>query len=656
MALNNRKLRVTELDFDNIKSNLKTFLKNQNQFKDYDFEGSGMSILLDTLAYNTHYLGFNANMVANEMFLDSASLRSSVVSHAKSLGYEVTSARASTATLNINLSTDAAFKTMPAGTAFTTSIDGVSYQFVTVTDVSSSNIGSNIAFDSTTVYEGTYITTKYLVDSSDVDQKFILTDPATDTTTLSVKVQESGTDSTTTTYTKATDISQLTGASTVYYLQEIEAGKFEVYFGDGVISSGISDGNIVTLQYVVSNKTAANGATSFSSPSSIDGVTGITVTTVASASGGAEPETLDSIKLKAPLDFASQGRAVTTKDYEVFVRRLFPNTLAVSVWGGEDGSYDSSTGVSSTAEYGKVFISIKSTTGQNLTSVQKSNIVAGLTPYKVASITPVIVDTETTNLILKTTIQYDSSATTRTASEIAVLVTTTISNYNDGELQSFNSPFRHSKLLGLIDNTDPSILNNTTTVLMAKFINPTLNISTDFTINFSNPIYNPHPGHNSTSGGVVASTGFYLGGVTNTEYFFDEDGRGNIRIYYLVRGVRTYFDATAGTIDYLSGIIKINSLSMTGISEVDGSSSTRLRITAVPTSYDIVPVRNQILEIDLVNTSVGSNVDATATTGVGYVTTQTASGSTTTTVATATSTSSSSVGSSSASSSSSSGY
>jgi hypothetical protein len=192
------------------------------------------------------------------MFLDSASLRSSVVSHAKSLGYEVTSARAPTATLNINLSTDAAFKTMPAGTTFTTSIDGVSYQFVTVTDVSSSNIGSNIAFDSTTVYEGTYITTKYLVDSSDVDQKFILTDPATDTTTLSVKVQESGTDSTTTTYTKATDISQLTGASTVYYLQEIEAGKFEVYFGDGVISSGISDGNIVTLQYVVSNKTAAN--------------------------------------------------------------------------------------------------------------------------------------------------------------------------------------------------------------------------------------------------------------------------------------------------------------------------------------------------------------------------------------------------------------
>ena len=267
MAANNKKLRVTELDFDNIKSNLKTFLKNQDQFKDYEFEGSGMNILLDTLAYNTHYLGFNANMAANEMFLDSSSLRSSVVSHAKSLGYEVTSARAPVATLNITLSTTAAFKTMSAGTAFSTTVDGTSYQFVTVSDVTASNSGNSIAFDGTLVYEGTYITTKYLVDTSDVDQRFILTDPATDTTTLSVKVQNSASDTTTTTYVKATDISQLTGASTVYYLQEIEAGKFEVYFGDGVVSSALSDGNIVTLQYVVSNKTAANGASTFTSPS-----------------------------------------------------------------------------------------------------------------------------------------------------------------------------------------------------------------------------------------------------------------------------------------------------------------------------------------------------------------------------------------------------
>ena len=641
MAVNNKRLKVTELDFDNIKTNLKTFLKGQNQFKDYDFEGSGMSVLLDTLAYNTHYMAFNANMVANEMFLDSASLRSSVVSHAKTLGYEVTSARAPTATLNISLSTDSAFKTIPAGTAFTTTVDGVNYQFVTVSAATSSNTGNNVAFDSTTVYEGTWITTKYLVDSSDVDQRFILTDPATDTSTLSVKVQTSASDTTTTSYTKATDISQLNGASTVYFLQEIESGKFEVYFGDGVISAGLSDGNIIQLQYVVTNKTAANGASTFTSPSAIDSVNNITVTTVASASGGAEPETIDSIKLQAPLDYAAQGRAVTTSDYEVYVRKLFTNTLAVSVWGGEDGSYDTSTGVSSTPEYGKVFISIKSTTGQNLTSVQKSNLVSALSPYKVASITPVIVDTETTNLILKSNVQYDSSSTTKTAADIASLVTTTITNYNDSNLQNFNSPFRHSRLLGLIDNTDTSILNNTTTIIMGKLFTPTLSTSTSYTINFSNPLYYPHSGHNATAGGIIASTGFYLGSVTTTEYFFDDDGMGNLRIYYLVQGVRTYYDSTAGTVDYTNGIVKINSLTMTGLANVDGATSIRVRMTAVPSSYDIVPVRNQILEIDLVNTTVSASVDATATTGVGYTTVQTASGSTTT-VSTTTSSSSSS--------------
>ena len=642
MAVNKTRLRVTELDFDDIKDNLKTYLKGQNQFKDYDFEGSGMNILLDTLAYNTHYLAFNANMVANEMFLDSSSLRSSVVSHAKTLGYEVGSARAPTATLNINLSTTVATKTMSAGTAFTATVDGTSYQFVTISDVTSTNTGNNIPFDNVTVYEGTFVTSKYLVDTSDVEQRFILTDPRSDTTTLTVKVQNSSSDTTTTTYTKATDITQLSTSSTVYYLQEIEAGRFEVYFGDGVVSQALSDGNIVQLQYVVTNKTEANGASTFSSPSSIDGVTGITVTTVASASGGAESESIQSIKLNAPLDYSSQGRAVTTKDYEVYVKRLFPTTQAVSVWGGEDGSYDSSTGVSSTPEYGKVFISVKSTTGVDLTSAQKTNLETALAPYKVASITPVVVDAETTSLILGITIMYDSSATTYTASQIASLVSTTVSNYNDTDLQTFNTPFRHSKLLGLIDNTDTSILNSVATVTMAKFFTPTLSTSTDYRINFNNKFYNPHSGHNASAGGIVASTGFYLNSVTTTTYFFDDDGVGNLRIYSLVAGVRTYLNSTAGTVDYTNGLITIGAVTITGVGEVDDDISSQIRITAIPNSYDITPVRNQILEIDLVNTTYDGSVDTTAATGVGYTTTTTSAGTTTTTVSSVSSTPSSS--------------
>ena len=642
MAVNNKRLRVTELDFDSIKDNLKTFLKGQNQFKDYDFEGSGMNILLDTLAYNTHYLGFNANMVANEMFLDSSSLRSSAVSHAKTLGYEVTSARAPTATLNVSLSTTAATKTMSAGTAFTSTVDGTSYQFVTTSDITSTNTGSNIPFDSVTVYEGTYVITKYLVDSSDVDQRFILTDPRSDTTTLTVKVQNSATDTTTTTYTKATDITQLSPSSTVYYLQEVETGRYEVYFGDGIVSQSVSDGNIIQLQYVVTNKTESNGASSFSAPTAIDGVTNITVTTVASASGGAEPESIQSIKLNAPLDYASQGRAVTTKDYEVYVKRLFPTTQAVSVWGGEDGSYDSSTGVSSTPEYGKVFISIKSTTGVDLTSAQKTNLEKELAPYKVASITPVVVDAETTSIILGITIMYDSSATTYTAAQIASLVATTVSNYNASDLQTFNAPFRHSKLLGLIDGTDTSILNSVATVTMAKLFTPTLSSSTDYRLNFNNKFYNPVSGYNASAGGIIASTGFYLNSVTTTTYFFDDDGAGNLRTYYLVSGVRTYLDIAAGTVDYANGLITIGSITITGVAEVDGATSSQIRITVLPNSNDITPVRNQILEIDLTNTTYDGSVDATASTGVGYVTTTTAAGTTTTTVSSVSSTPSSS--------------
>ena len=641
MALNEKRLKVTELDFDDIKDNLKVFLKNQTQFKDYDFEGSGMNILLDTLAYNTHYLAYNTNMVANEMFLDSSSLRSSAVSHAKALGYEVGSARAPVATINIVLSTTAATKTMPAGTAFSTTVDGTSYQFVTVSDVTSNNIGNAINFDSTEIYEGTYVTTKYLVDSSDIDQRFILTDPRSDTNTLTVKVQNSTTDTTTTTYTKATDISQLSSSSTVYFLQEIEAGRFEVYFGDGVVSAGLSDGNVVQLQYVVTNKTEANGASTFSSPSAIDSVTDITVTTVASATGGAEPESINSIKLNAPLDYAAQGRAVTVNDYKTFVRRLFPNTQAVSVFGGEDGSYDTSTGVSSIPEYGKVFISIKSTTGNNLTQVQKNNLANDLAPFKVSSVTPVIVDAETTFLILNTTIQYDSTATTSSASDLESLVSTSISNYNTTDLQTFNAPFRHSKLLGLIDNTDTAILNNTTTVTLAKLFTPTISTSINYNLNFNNKFYNPHSGHNSSGGGIIASTGFYLNNLTTTTYFFDDDGAGNLRTYSVVSGERVYLDSAAGTIDYVNGTIAINAIIITGVADVDNTSSNQIRITIIPNSYDVTPVRNQILEIDLINTTVTAGVDATAATGVGYTTTtSTAAGGTTTTTTTVASTSS----------------
>ena len=644
MAINQRRLNVTELDFDDIKENLKVFLKGQTEFKDYDFEGSGMNILLDTLAYNTHYLSFNANMLANEMFLDSASLRSSIVSHAKTLGYEVSSARAPIATVNISLATDSATKTMPAGTAFSTTVDDESYQFVTIADITSSNNGGSVPFDSVKIYEGTYVTTKFLVNTSDIEQRFLLGDNRADTSTLTVKVQTSASDTTTTTYTKATDITQLSSTSTVYYLQEVDGGRFEVYFGDGVISQSLSTGNIVIMEYVVTNKTASNGASTFSAPSTIDGVSDITITTVASAAGGSEPESLNSIKLQAPLDFASQGRAVTADDYAVYARKLFPNTQAVSVFGGEDGSFDPSLGVSSVPEYGKVFISIKSTTGLNLSDAQKSQLVSDFAKFKVASVTPVIVDPETTFIILNVTFNYDSTSTTKEKTELETLVNSTIKSYTDTDLEDFNRPFRYSKLTGLIDQTDTAILSNITTVTLARFVTPTTTAATAYTLNFNNPFFHPHDGHNADAGGIIASTGFFIDGGS-TEYFFDDDGKGNLRIYSLVSGVRTYLRTQAGIVDYTNGTIQINAVQITSVSNVDGSASTRFRITVLPDSNDVIPVRNQLLEIDTINTVVVGTVDQTATTGRGYTVTTSGTGgetTTTTTVSTTTSTATSS--------------
>ena len=613
MATNNKRLEVTEFDFDDVKENLKVFLGAQNEFTDYDFEGSGMSALLDVLAYNTHYLGFNANMLANEMFLDSASLRSSIVSHAKTLGYVPSSARAAKATVDVTLNTNEPTVTMPAGTVFNTTVDDVSYQFSTIESFVKSNIGNTIPFVGVDIYEGTFITTRYTVDSSDIDQRFLITDNRADTTTLTVVVQTSSTDSSSNTFTEATDITQVTSGSNVFFLQEVEAGLFEVYFGDGVIGTALSDDNIVILTYVVSNKTEANAASLFTNAAAIASITDISVTTSAVASAGSEPESLSSIKYNAPLDFASQGRCVTAEDYKVFAKRFFANTQAVQVFGGESGSFDTSLGVVSTPEFGKVFISIKSTTGNNLTTTEKSQLITSLAPFTVASITPVIVDVQTTKLILQVFFKFDSSKTTKTASTLESEISTTLSILNSNTLGQFEGVFRHSKVVGLIDDTDNSITGNITNVTMAHDLTPTIGTPTSYNISFNNEIYNPHLGHNFAGGGVISSTGFKISGDTVNDMFFDDNGSGVLRVYYLLAGVRVYQDAAAGIVDYLAGSIVINNIDIISISDVDGAASSIIRITATPDSKDIVPVRNQILEIDFVNTTITGELDTVET-------------------------------------------
>ena len=617
-----KRLSVTEFDFDEVKDNLKAFMRNQTEFKDYDFEGSGLSALLDVLAYNTHYLGFNANMLANEMFLDSSQLRSSVVSHAKTLGYTTRSARAAKAVINVFLNTTNTSATMPAGTVFTASIDEESYQFVNIQSAVAYNNGSTIPFNNLNVYEGSFVSTRYTTDTQNVEQRFLINDSRADTTTLTVKVQNSSSDSFTATYVLATDIAALTSTSNVYFLQEVEDGKFEIYFGDGILGNAVEDGNIIILDYVVTNKGVGNGATTLTSSAAIDGVNSVNVATVSPSAGGSEPETIQSIKYNAPLDYASQGRCVTSEDYKTYVKQLFPNTQAVSVWGGENGSYNGVTGVSDVAEYGKVFISVKSTTGLNLNEVQKAQLITDLAPYTVASISPVVVDPSPLNLILGVNFKYDSNATTSSKEELESLVNSTVTDYNANNLKVFNSVFRHSQFTGLVDDTDSAILSNTTTVALGFLFTPNTAGSYSFTVNFGNPLHNPHSGHNASAGGIIASTGFYVNGETS-EMFFDDDGDGNIRVYHLVAGVRTYWLSSAGTVDYAKGLVSVNPIYITSTSNVDNSASTAIRMTTIPDSSDIVGVRNQILEIDSLNTTVTGGQDTIAVSGsanTGYIT------------------------------------
>ena len=612
------KLDISQLDFDGIKDNLKTFLKQQDEFTDYDFEGSGMNILLDVLAYNTHYLGYNANMLANEMFLDSADQRASVVSLAKQVGYTPRSASSSQATIDVLVNNGSGSSiTMARGTKFTTTVDGTSYSFVNNADVSISPVDGVYKFSNLDIFEGTYLNFKYTANTSDKDQRFIIPNDNVDTTTLTVKVQNSSSDSTTNTYKLASGITGLDSTSEVYFLNEVENNRFEVYFGDGVLGKAIADGNIVILDYITCNRDEPNGATTFTLSGNVGGFTNVTITTLDNAANGDGPESIESIKFNAPRDFTSQDRAVTADDYKVLVKSLYANAQSVQVYGGEDAA---------TPDYGKVYISIKAKSGTNLTELTKESLVKSLKSFAVASVTPVIIDPETTFITLTTTFKFDSSLTTKDVSTLQTDVRNAITAYNTNTLESFTGMFRYSEALKRIDAADTSILSNITKVKMYKFITPTLNSSLKYTLSFNNAFFNPHSGHNASAGGIVSSTGFKINNDSSTnEHFLDDDGAGNIRVYYLSGTTRIYTSSSFGTINYSTGEIILTSANITSISNIDGAASTKVRITVTPDSNDIVPVRNQVLSIDTANSSFIGDVDkiesGSSQAGTGYTTT-----------------------------------
>ena len=618
------KMEITQLDFDNIKSNLKTYLKGQTEFTDYDFEGSGMTILLDTLAYNTHYNAFMANMAANEMFLDTAVKRNSVTSHAKALGYTPTSAKSAVAYVDVTVNdANTASVTMPAGYAFSTTINGVVYQFVNTTARTIQPTAGIYTYSNIPIYEGTWVTTNYTVDVSDADQLFILNNDNVDVSTLLVQIQTSASDTTLTTFTKANNLIEVTSTTNAYFTQETLEGEWEIYFGDGVLGTALIDGNIVQLSYVVTNGTAANGAQTFTAGTAIGGFNNITVGLQTAAADGAIPEEIDAIKFNAPFSYAAQNRTVTASDYKAIVPQLYSNVKAIAVWGGE---------YNSPAVYGKVYLSILPKTGTVLTTSTKASIVTLLQDYNVVSVTPEVIDLEITKIVPTVNFKYDQNATAKTTEALASLITTAISSYSSSTLEKFETVFRYSVFTTIIDDVDSAVLNNITDIKISKTFKPTLASALKYTISFSNKLYHPYSGYaadttGTTAGGILSSTGFTITGDANT-YYLEDDGVGVVNAYYISGAAKIYLTSGAvGTIDYTTGDIVLTKLNVGTVGQVDGIDSTSIRLTIKPASNDVVPVRNQILQIDTTNLSVVGTVDTIAAgagdAGVNYSTTAT---------------------------------
>lgn len=594
-------LNVTELDFDQIKNNLKNYLKTQSDFNDYDFDGSGLSVLLDVLAYNTHYNAMVAHFALNEAFLDSAQIRGNVVTRAKLLGYTPRSVLAPRASVSIFVDVSEEVGTIPdtlsisRGSKLTSNVDGQEYTFTVLESVSApySEADSGFTFSSVSIAQGIYKTVQYRVDNDIENQKFQLLDKNADTSTLRVRVQQNQNSNVYDIYTRFETIQNVKSDSQVYHLQENSGGYYETYFGDGVIGKKPSNNNIINIDYVVTDGIEANGANIFSMVNNIGGFGSIVVTTLSKAQGGSVQETSESIRYNAPLTFIAQNRAVTSEDYRAIIQRDFANIESISTWGGEDND---------PPDYGRVYLSIKPLVGTSLTTAEKEEITNTILKGKnVVSITPSIVDPDFTYLELDVFFKYNPNLTDRTKIEIESLIRDTISDYNFNNLNKFDGVFRHSELLRAIDTSDSSITSSTVRPYMFKTIAAGTTVAVNnFDLKFTGALL----ANDSTTEYSLSSTAFKIAGSTEDHYFGDIPIPGSsnrkVVIYKIVEGVNIIVINDAGVVDISNGTVTLNSFAC--------ATNTNIRVIVTPDSLDIAPKRNQLIAID----STALNVTATA--------------------------------------------
>ena len=592
--------QLSNLDFSEIKIALKEYLRSQSDFTDFDFEGSVWSNLLDVLAYNTYYTAFNTNMVVNETFLGSATLRDNVVALAKQLGYTPKSAIAPKAVLNF----DVVFPNnapneiiLKRGTGFNATYDNDVYNFVAVEDIKASVVNGTAQFIEVPIYEGNFITDTYTVNATS-STRFVIKNPSADLSTLRVRIFPSAQSTVGEVYARAESILDIDGSSNVYYVEEIEDEQYEIFFGDGILGRKLESGNLVEITYLSTNGPDANGSKAFTFNGVLEDPQGSSnynysisysaaADLVEAASGGTEIESVKKIKFNAPKFYGTQNRAVTAADYAAIVREIYPAIADIITFGGEEDD---------PPEYGKVKIVVKPSTAPRLSSVTKKQIIEGLKPYMVASITPDVIDASVLYVEMNSSIYYSKSKTNQTKDQIKSKVIASLENYIQGsDTEKFNGKFRFSKFVGVIDDADRSINSNLTTVKMRKDFYPAINSKFFYEICFQNEFKNT-----CDEDVIVQSTGFKV-----SEYplytVYLEDRFGKIVLYRIdsITGEKIVLNDSVGTVDYTKGEIRLYDLTI-----IEGSFfDNRIEIRTVPLSNDIRATREVYLDVDIPKSS-----------------------------------------------------
>jgi len=588
--------QVANLDFDQIKSSLKEYMRAQTDFTDYDFDGSALSNMLDVLAYNTYYTAFNTNMVVNELYIDSATLRDNVIAIAKQLGYRPKSATSPTAyisfTVNYSNPTTDTELILRKGTGFTASYDNVLYNYVTAEDTKAQVSNDAAVFTNIPIREGTQVVQNFTVDTNNKSQKFILTNRNIDTNTISVRVYPTGA-SFNEPYLLAENILGVDANSKVFFLDEIADERYELIFGDGVLGKKLDNNAVVNVSYITTTGPESNGVKTFVFSGVLENPNGVSPnqftvnidSTIASA-GGEEIETTDKIKYNAPKTYGSQDRAVTADDYGAIVRNIYPATSDIIIFGGEEQQ---------PPDYGKVFIVLKPSDASYLTSLTKNDIVSKLQKYVVASVEPVIIDPAILHVEMNSKIYYNSLQTDQTPSQIRDKVIGSIQNYVDNsDTEKFKGTFRYSKFIGVIDDADRSINSNLTSLSMRRDFYPQLNSTFFYEVCYQNAF------DSDCDDPVLSSTGFRVTEHPTYDVYL-EDRDKKIVLYRLdpVTGDKVVLDKEVGDIDYVKGEIMLYNMTIIKGSYFDN----RISLTVKPLSNDIKALREMYLDVDIANSS-----------------------------------------------------